>query len=220
MKRALDLFCGAGGATRGLQDAGYHVTGVDIRPQPNYCGDAFVCADAMRYPLDGYDFIWASPSCQGHTVMNNDKSKWDPAQLLKMRRRLERQTTPWALENVVSQSTRVIMGPDAIVLCGSMFRLGAAHNGKFFQLRRHRLILAGGFALNAPCCAHSEPVVGVYDGHARCRAAKHGGRATRDPWDHRAIASQAMGIDWMNLAELSEAIPPVYSKYVVQCYER
>ena len=31
--RALDLFCCAGGATRGLQEAGFHVTGVDIKPQ-------------------------------------------------------------------------------------------------------------------------------------------------------------------------------------------
>jgi hypothetical protein len=32
--RCLDLFSGAGGATRGLQLAGFHVTGIDINPQP------------------------------------------------------------------------------------------------------------------------------------------------------------------------------------------
>ena len=215
MKRALDLFCGAGGATRGLQLAGYRVTGVDIRPQPRYCGDAFVQADAMKYPLHGYDFIWASPSCQGHTVMNNDKTKWDSSQLGKMSRRLERQTTPWALENVVSKSSKAAMGPDAVCLCGSMFGLGAHHGGRFYQLQRHRLVLAS-FGLGVPACAHTEPVVGVYGGHARCRAAKHGGRSTRDPWDHKSVASEAMGIAWMTLNELSEAIPPDYSRYVVQ----
>ena len=58
MLKALDLFCGAGGATKGLQMAGFHVTGVDIKSQPRYCGDCFRIADAMRYPIDGFDFIW------------------------------------------------------------------------------------------------------------------------------------------------------------------
>jgi site-specific DNA-cytosine methylase len=34
--KALDLFCGAGGASMGLYQAGYKVTGVDVIDQPNY----------------------------------------------------------------------------------------------------------------------------------------------------------------------------------------
>jgi DNA polymerase len=49
--RALDLYCGAGGATRGLQLAGFHVVGVDVKQQPNYCGDAFVRSNIWRPPI-------------------------------------------------------------------------------------------------------------------------------------------------------------------------
>jgi hypothetical protein len=117
--------------------------------------------------------------------------------------------------------------PGAITLCGSQFcaatlavtnryeSLGAWHLGRFYQLRRHRLVRASFYLPQQPC-RHCGAVVGVYGGHSRCRAASHGGRGTRDAWDHRKIASRAMRIDWMNLSELSEAIPPAYSEYVAR----
>jgi len=60
MKRALDLFCGAGGASMGIHLAGYEVTGVDQVAQPEYPFE-FIQADAMEIALNEYDFIWASP---------------------------------------------------------------------------------------------------------------------------------------------------------------
>jgi DNA (cytosine-5)-methyltransferase 1 len=84
--RLLDLFCGAGGCTKGYQDAGFYVVGVDISPQPNYCGDEFVLADAIKL-LSGhvddtwcfgcaakFDAIHASPPCQAHSAVTPDKS--------------------------------------------------------------------------------------------------------------------------------------------------
>ncbi|MDR1264754.1 MAG: hypothetical protein LBK42_04110 [Propionibacteriaceae bacterium] len=93
--RALDLFCGAGGATRGYQQAGFHVVGVDVTPQPRYIGDGFVQRDAIDWlrwaagetprptwfeQLMGreqrsllhpewFDLVHASPPCQDHSVL-------------------------------------------------------------------------------------------------------------------------------------------------------
>jgi DNA (cytosine-5)-methyltransferase 1 len=46
----LDLYCKAGGCTRGYQQAGFYVVGVDIERQKNYIGDDFLQADALAIP--------------------------------------------------------------------------------------------------------------------------------------------------------------------------
>jgi hypothetical protein len=42
----------------GYHRAGFEVVGVDIKPQPRY-PFAFHCADAMTFPLEGFDVIHA-----------------------------------------------------------------------------------------------------------------------------------------------------------------
>ena len=209
--RALDLFCCAGGASRGLQLAGFHVTGVDIRPQPRYIGDAFIQADALQVPLNGFDLIWASPPCQGYTALRHAPgTKGAPLLIESVRNRLKAFAGLFVIENV-EEAKWALHSP--VVLCGSMFALGA----QGCRLQRHRLFESN-FDIPQPLpCVHDQrPVIGVYGGHARRRSASSGGRGTRDVWKggHKAAASEAMGIDWMTLAELSEAIPPAYSNYI------
>lgn len=45
---ALDICCRKGGATVGLQRAGFYVIGIDIDPQPGYPGDEFIQADGIK----------------------------------------------------------------------------------------------------------------------------------------------------------------------------
>jgi DNA (cytosine-5)-methyltransferase 1 len=134
--RALDLFCCAGGATKGLQRAGFHVTGVDIKPQPRYCGDAFHQADALTFPLEGFDFIWASPPCQAFTALRFMPTAKDHPNLIpETRARLVEANIPYCIENVPGAP----LGDSGylIMLCGTMFGL-QTRDGRA-ELRRHRL---------------------------------------------------------------------------------
>lgn len=209
MKKALDLFCKAGGAGTGLSRAGFEVVGVDIEFQLRYPFD-FIHADALDMPLDGFDFIWASPPCQGYTSMRHAPgAKGAPLLIDVVRDKLAASGVPYCIENVEAAAWAM---RDPIVLCGSMFGLGA----QGCRTQRHRLFECS-FPIDRPVCNHDQrPVIGVYGGHARRRAASAGGRRTQDVWydGHKAAASEALGIDWMTLDELSEAIPPAYSEFI------
>jgi hypothetical protein len=124
--RALDLFCGAGGASMGLHRAGFEVVGVDACPQPEY-PFAFVQADALTFPLDGFAFVWASPPCQAFTAYKRRTDHVRPRRNLipAVRARLAAAGVPYVIENVVGAPLRV-----PVMLCGSMFGL---------DVQRHRL---------------------------------------------------------------------------------
>lgn len=207
---AVDLCCKAGGVSVGLHRAGFRVVGVDIEAQPRYPFQ-FIQADALTLALEdfGAAFFWASPHCQGYTALRHAPgAKGKPQQIRRFRARMPKGAL-WAIENVEAAAWDM---DDPVTLCGSMFGLGA----QGCQLQRHRLIMSNFPIEQLPCRHDNRPVMGVYGGHARRRAASAGGRGTKDTWEggHKAAASAAMGIDWMTLGELSEAIPPSYAEHV------
>jgi DNA (cytosine-5)-methyltransferase 1 len=213
--KALDLYCGAGGATRGLQQASFHVVGIDLYPQPNYIGDRFIQADVLSLSPDflrTFDFIWSSPPCQALSTMRHVHNAKPHLNLIPTTRALLKAAgKPFVIENVEGARAH-LHSPTR--LCGSMFGLRAPSG----ELRRHRLFETS-FLLTAPSkCRHGKPTIGVYGAHNRDRRRPSGTNhksGSNWPWEHGFIA-MGVPIGSMTLAELSESIPPAYSRFVAE----
>lgn len=207
--RALDLFCKAGGASMGLHQAGFEVTGVDIENQPRYPFQFFKF-DALKIPLHDirqFDFVWASPPCQAYSDLakrNGNADAW-PRLIEPVREILKASGKPYVIENVEGAP---LLCPT--VLCGTMF--------PGLRVLRHRLFEAS-FDIVTP--VHGKhPKVHTFD-----KRKAHFGK-TNEAIDFvqvtgggnctLAAASSAMGIDWMTKVEINEAIPPAYSKYIAE----
>jgi len=166
----LDLFCRAGGCSKGYMDAGFYVIGVDIEPQPNYIGDEFFQADALGflerliagaplvpqclftytdcYRLEDLAAIHASPPCQAFTCLRSLHSdgKEHPNLIPQTRDLLIAAGKPYVIENVPGSPLEV-----SLMLCGSMFGLQTECGA---QLRRHRNFETNWFEGETPECDH------------------------------------------------------------------
>jgi DNA (cytosine-5)-methyltransferase 1 len=204
--RLLDLFCGAGGAAMGYHRAGFDVVGVDIKPQPNY-PFRFHQADALEalgdYLEEGdgsFDAFHASPPCQAFTAYRRrgcGVGDGYPDLLATVRRGLRETGLPYAIENVPGSPLE-----SPVQLCGTGFGL---------DVQRHRL-----FESNVPLmgmqCAHGRHAARFQQATNRAnkrRTVEVG--VWRIPLE---VQQRAMGIDWMTLEELSEAIPPAYTEHI------
>lgn len=208
--RLLDLFCCAGGASMGYHRAGFDVVGVDIAPRPSYPFE-FIQADALevlddRAFIAGFDIIAGSPPCQSESDLRH-RTGVDYIDLLTPTlERLNRIDKPWVVENVAS--TKKL--PGALILCGTEFGLKAVcRDGKTRWLSRHRRFGSNVFLLGAGgChCTTGRLIGGVY-------GTGGGGVMTRGYKFHPEEAREAMGIDWMSRAEISQAIPPAFTEHI------
>jgi DNA (cytosine-5)-methyltransferase 1 len=199
--RLLDLFCKAGGATRGYQLAGFHVTGVDIEPQPRYVGDEFVQADAMTLPLDGFDVIHASPPCQDHSPLRSVAGEHGTGWMLDATLdRLAGQPAAWVVENVSAAHNRA-----DILLCGEMFGLRTIRHRRFtIDPRFPALLSVPEHRRHQRPTSTKNRVAALAEGHNLSITGNVGVHA----------GPLCMGIDWMTGDELSQAIPPAYTEYI------
>jgi DNA (cytosine-5)-methyltransferase 1 len=197
--RVLDLFCGAGGAAMGLHRAWpeAEITGVDIRPMPRY-PFRFIQADAMIFPLDGYDFIWASPPCQRYSIATPNAYRMrHPDLIANIRERLRKNGKPFVIENV--PGARSILR-ETLMLCGSMFGLGIWRH-RYFEMWPSEI------AILTPPCNHSNIPV-LISGTRR----RNNDRSEFTAQQCR----EASGLDWMIRTEMDQAIPPAYSEYIAR----
>lgn len=198
--RILDLFCGAGGCSVGYSRVFPHaeIVGVDINPQKNY-PFTFTQADAMTFDLDGFDFIHASPPCQAYSQAaqgQRSAGKVYPDLLAATRDQLIAAGVPWVIENVPGAPMRA-----DIKLCGCQVGLELRRE-RWFETSWHAYVLMAGHN-------HPGPVVSVV-GHGTPSWGREQLGYNPTIADYRA----AMGIDWMNRTELSQAIPPAYTEFV------
>lgn len=210
-----DVYCGAGGCTKGYQESGFYVVGIDNKPQPHYCGDEFYQMDALEFlrqlvaglwprPL----FVHASPPCQKFSRSQSIKGNDHPDLLTPTRELLTRTDIPYVIENVPGAPM-----DGTVMLCGTMFGL---------KVLRHRIF-------------ETRPAI-----HWPPTPCNHNGKSSshrlKDETGRRVIQSfdlvdficvvgndfktddgrAAMSIDWMTRDELKQAIPPAYTRWIGQ----
>lgn len=192
--KCLDLFCCEGGASWGLMQAGFEVTGIDIEDRHIYYPFRFLMGNALTCDLSGYDFYWASPPCQSFVPASGKRTKFDNPNLIpQIRERLRKTGKPYVIENVATCKELHI----PFLLCGQMFDLNVI---------RHRLFETN-FLVNG--LRHEK-----HDGRKIAHVYNHF-KMDFESW------SPAMKIEHtMSKFGLKECIPPAYSRYIGEEYFR
>lgn len=211
--KALDLFCGGGGACLGMQWAGFEVVGVDIKPHKNYPGH-FIQGDIHDLPVDvmDFDFVWASPPCQRfsigtQSVKNKDYYKTLP-DLIPITKEVLSGHPFSVIENVPKAPIR-----KNLMLNGSSVGLNWIERRRIFELS---------FWMWQPPLP---PAKGIRFTIAKSRSATNeADRQRRKKMGlpitiPKETAKVFMGIPLdhqMTDAEIGEAVPPPYAEYIAK----
>lgn len=204
----------------GYSRAGFDVYCVDIADQPNnpfpfHKGDAIkalrdllsgasvafsTASGLVLLSLSDFAAVHMSPPCQMFTAYRRKGGGVGdgyPNLIPESRELAQQLSIPWVIENVHGAPLE-----DAVRLCGSSFGL---------DVRRHRFFESN-ISLTAPACDHSwqTPRFPAATNRTNLRSTVEVG-VWRIPLQTQ---QDAMGIGWMTLRELSEAIPPSYTQLI------
>lgn len=179
------------------------VRGVDIKPQPRYCGDEFIQADALEYlqsliesgEVVEFDAIHASPPCQAYTKARRLQGNQHPDLIQDTRRLLDETGLPYVIENVPGAP---MVNP--VSLTGQMFGLNVERE-RWFECKGFDMP----FNLIPPRRRQVKMGRTVADG-AVIQVVGH--------FSNVPYARKAMAIDWMTQGELAQAIPPAYTEHI------
>ena len=185
----------------GYHRAGFEVVGVDINPQPHYPFE-FHQADALTYPLEGFDAYHASPPCQAYSQafspLVGHRSE-HPDLVAKTLQYLAAANKPFVIENVPGSPMQ-----SHIVLNGTMFGL-KTKKARLFELHGFEILLLPGKFANTNGMGKSGQLVGIM---------QHSCYPNEIVPNKENLAS-AYGIDWvMTRHELRQAISPAYTEFV------
>jgi len=211
----VDLYCKAGGASMGYYLAGFDVIGIDIEAQKNYPFpflqlDAILAlsnlldfrgltfSDGNKYYLADIAAFHASPPCQAYSLAGIQwrKSGVEYPDLLEPTRELLIKTDkPFVIENVPGAPLN-----DPVVLNGPMFQMRLRRTRLFETSFQMPLILRppeekSNFRMGIPV---NEGDIITPVGH----------------FSNVDYARKVMEIDWMTGSELTQAIPPKYTKFI------
>jgi len=205
--RLLDLFCGAGGSAVGYHRAGFdEIVGVDNRPQPRYPFQ-FIQADALEYCAahgNEFDVIHASPPCQAYIALANLKGRKinHPDLIDPTRKALTATGVPFVIENVQGSPLHT-----SLILCGHALDLK--------RLARHRHFETSILIPSIACTHRRQPnLIGVYGMKPDGRRLSSKRYRLNVAASSLIEAQRAMGIDWMDWREITQAIPPAYTEYI------
>lgn len=215
MYKLLDCCCKAGGASVGYHNAGFEVTGVDIEPQPHY-PYKFIQADVLELLkdksfTDQFDVIVASPPCQCYTklkYLSGDVKKWEEnhVNLVPQVRELLKATgKPYVIENVPGAPLE-----NYIRLFGSQFPNLYTQRERWFESNITLKVP------DVPVTKHKTPQLGCgfgEDGFITVAGNKPQ-RGMTEMQTKLYYGFALGGIDWMDLNELTQAIPPAYTQWI------